>query len=93
MAHEAHFIKDPDAQLDYVIDWSNWLATGETITNSVWTVPAGLTGSSQSINGGVRTITWLSGGTVGTSYLVANIITTSQSRVDERSFVVVVEER
>ena len=86
------FLKDPDAVLDYTIDWALWLASGETISTSVWTIPSGLTGSSQSISG-TKTITWLSSGTAGNAYTVQNRITTSASRTDDRSFIVIVEER
>ena len=30
----APVLKDPDADLDWTIDWSGWLATGETIEES-----------------------------------------------------------
>jgi hypothetical protein len=92
MAQDTKFIKDPSAVLDYTIDWSLWLSNGETITTSVWTVPTGITGSTQSISGS-KTITWLSGGTAGNAYTISNRITTSAGRTDDRSFLVVVENR
>jgi hypothetical protein len=36
---------------------------------------------------------WLTGGTAGQSYVVANHITTSQGRQDQRTFTVYVEAR
>jgi hypothetical protein len=33
--------KDPDAVLDYVFDWSSWLAEGETITAAEVTAVSG----------------------------------------------------
>jgi hypothetical protein len=86
------FTKDPSAVLDFGFDWSSWLATGETIESAVWTVPAGLTKGSSSISGAV-TVIWLSGGDNGTNHRVTCRITTSQGRVDERSFVVTVNDR
>jgi len=86
------FIKDPDAVLDYAVDWSDWLETGETISSHDVTVEAGLTKDSDGESGGIVTI-WLSGGTVNTSYRVAVEITTSSVRTDERSFRVRVAER
>ena len=95
------FIKDPDALLDYGFNFGidadhpeklPWLATGETITDSVWTVPAGLTRGIDSASATI-TLIWLSGGTAGVSYLVSNKITTSAGRVDERSFLILVGER
>jgi hypothetical protein len=86
------FTKDPDAILDYQWDWSEWLATGETITTAVITVPTGLTLDSQDDT--TTTITaWLSGGTVGDGYQVTCEITTSASRTDDRSIYLICRER
>jgi hypothetical protein len=88
------FRKDPDATLDYGFDWEadDWLSSGETITDSVWTVQTGLTKDSES-NTETTTTVWLSGGTAGEVYTVANQITTSAGRIDERTFGIVVENR
>lgn len=87
------FRKDPDAVLDYALDWATqWLASGETITTSVWTVPTGITEDSDSFNDSVTKV-WLSGGTAGTTYTIANKITTSAGRTDERSFDILVGQR
>ncbi len=86
------FIKDPSAVLDYGFDWSDWLNTGETISSVVWTVPTGLTKDSQSNTSTIATV-WLSSGTAGQSYQVACKIVTSVSRTDERSMMIIVENR
>ncbi len=86
------FPKDSDALSDFSVDWSSWLATGETISTSEWTVPSGLTEGATTESSGVATV-WLSGGAVGTTYRVSNKISTSESRVDERSFFVRVTDR
>ena len=85
------FTKDPDAVLDYVWDWSSWLAGGETISTSVFTVTAGITVNSTSNTTTTATV-WLSGGTNGV-YTVANKITTSAGRTDERSLTIRVQNR
>ena len=36
------FTKDPNAVLDYTIDWARWLA-GDQIVTSEWIIPSGLT--------------------------------------------------
>jgi hypothetical protein len=78
--------KNPLAVLDYEIDWTAWLASGETIAAANVTVPAGITLSTPaSVNGGV-VVFWLSGGTSGQSYTVTGMITTSAGRTDVRSF-------
>lgn len=76
--------KDPDEVLDYALDWSNVLETGETISTSTWTVPSGITDSSASISGSTTRI-WLSSGTSGTVYSVTNKIVTSDGRTWERT--------
>jgi len=80
------FLKDPDAVLDYSVDWSDWL-DGDAITASQWIVPAGLTLDS-STNSTTATTAWLSGGAVRFRYTVTNRITTASGRVDDRSIVV-----
>lgn len=88
--------KDPGAILDYSIDWSGaaadggpWLAAGETISASTWTIaPAvpltGLLKASDTFTTTVATI-WLTGGVAETIYLVTNQIVTSLARTDRRS--------
>lgn len=88
----SEFIKDPDAVLDYSIDWSSWLADGETITASTWVVPDGITKDSDSFSD-TATVIWLSGGTAGTTYLIPNHITTSDGREDDRTLTFVGQDR
>ena len=85
------FTKDPEAVLDYSIDWSRWLA-GDQIATSSWTVPSGLEKVSDTQTG-TRTTIWLRGGAIGESYSVTNRITTSGGRTDDRSFQVKIEDR
>ena len=92
MATIQTFRKDPDSVLDYGIDWSTWLASGETISTSTWTVPAGITKDSDS-KGDTSTLMWLSGGTAGETYSLANKITTTDGRTCERSIRIIVEQR
>lgn len=85
------FSKDPDAKLDYTVDWTKWLA-GDTISKSEWIVPDGLNGEDDSNTSTTATI-WLSGGTAGHEYTVTNRITTAAGRVNDRSFkILVIEE-
>jgi hypothetical protein len=85
------YTKDPDAVLDYEIDWSAWLGE-DTITASTFTVATGLTEDSESNDTTAATV-WLSGGTVGTRYLVTNHITTAAGRQNDRSFYIYVKEQ
>lgn len=79
--------KDPDSILDYPMDWSDWLETGDSISTAVWTVPAGLTKTDEIVASPLATI-WLSGGstTPGTRYEVVCHITTAAGREDDRAF-------
>ena len=85
-------LKDPSAVLDYVFDWTGWLATGETITDHTITADTGITVDSSTKDAGKVTV-WLSGGTAGINYKVASKITTSAGRTDERAIWVKVVER
>jgi hypothetical protein len=85
-------LKDPSAVLDYVFDWTEWLATGETIDNYTITADTGITVDSSTEDTGKVTV-WLSGGTAGINYKVACKITTSAGRTDERTIWIKVVER
>jgi len=85
------FTKDPDATLDYQIDWSDWLDS-DTISTSTWTVPSGITKDSDTASTTATTI-WLSGGTAGESYELVNQIVTAAGRTDDRTITVIVKER
>lgn len=85
--------KDPEAELDWAFDWSNWLSASETIVGTpVITVESGLTKDSQS-NTATKATVWLSGGTLGTTYKVTCRITTNQGRTDERTIGIRVTDR
>lgn len=86
------FIKDPSAVLDYAFDWSDWLASGETISSVVVTVPTGITKDSNTNTTTVVTV-WLSGGTDETEYAVACKIVTSAGRTDERTITILCMQR
>jgi hypothetical protein len=86
------YVKDPQAVLDWVFDWSEWLAIGETITARTVTVETGLVKDSDSATTDTVTV-WLSGGTAGVSYQVACRITTSSARTDERTITIRVQQR
>jgi hypothetical protein len=85
------YAKDPDAVLDYEVDWAGpaaedgpWLQTGETISTSIWVVPTGIVQNSASSTTTTATI-WLSGGTAGTTYEVTNRVVTNQGRTNDHT--------
>jgi hypothetical protein len=85
------FSKDPDAVLDYVVDWTAWLTPiSDTISAVQWTVATGLTMTAQ-INSSKTATIWLSGGTVNKTYLVTCRITTTGGRREDQSFNIFIE--
>lgn len=92
MTNTTRMVKDPDAVLDYQVDWSSWLATGETISSSDWVVQTGITETSASNTTTTATI-WLSGGTAGVTYTVTNRIVTTANRTNDRSLYITVREQ
>jgi hypothetical protein len=86
------YLKDPSSVLDFRHEWAAWLASGETIASSTWTVtPTGLAIDSETETTTTATA-WLSGGTPGQIYRVVNRITTNQARTEERTIVIRVEQ-
>ena len=83
--------KDPDAVLDYAINWATWLDT-DTISTSTWTVESGLTKDSDTKTTTIATI-WVSGGTLATSYSGVNHIVTAAGREEDRTVMWDVKER
>lgn len=87
----ASYTKDPDAVLDYELDWSEWLDT-DTIASSSWTADTGITIDSDTNTTTTATV-WVSGGTVGERYEVTNHIVTTAGREDDRSIKIKCKEK
>lgn len=92
MADGPTYTMDSDAVLDFAWDWSQWLGNLETISSSTVTASPGITVNSTS-NTTDKVTVWLSGGTAGQPYTVANRITTNQGRTDERTITIRVTNR
>ena len=75
----------PGADLDYSVDWSAWLAAGETIAESTWEAQQGITLSRQAVIGGTVASVFAAGGVAKQSYVLTNTITTSAGRTDSRT--------
>jgi hypothetical protein len=86
------FTKDPNAVLDYAIDWSDWLEVDDEIESAEWIVPEGITKDKQEESTSAAVI-WLSGGTVGTKYNLTCRITTTEGRTDDRTICVKIKEK
>jgi hypothetical protein len=91
--------KDPEAQLVYTFDWSEWLPTGDTIASVSYSLqvrandPTPLVRESQGVSAGTKTYVEISGGGAGKIYTVTAEVTTSDGSVDRRSFRIKVENR
>lgn len=84
--------QDPQAHLQYGLDWSASLPDGDTIADSEWFVPEPLQKGADS-RSTTETYVYISGGEAGRNYLVTNRITTTPSaEVDERSIVFKIRE-
>jgi hypothetical protein len=86
------FDKDPNAVLDYTVDWEDWLVGSDTIATSTWSVPSGITKDSDTKSTTAATI-WLSGGAHGTNYALVNRIVTASGRTDDRTITVQVRSK
>lgn len=91
MAELTYFTKDPDAVLDYLLDWTAWLS-GDTIESHTVTADTGLTVESTSATDTAVTV-WLSGGTAGETYSFTCTIDTAAGRTDDRTSRLRVRER
>jgi hypothetical protein len=87
---EAVRLQDPAETLDHTLDWSDWLATGDTIQASTWAIsPTGPDISSTPDAFTTTTATvWLAGVAFGQLYTLANKVTTAAGRIGERSITV-----
>lgn len=86
------YYKDPDAIKDYGWDWGTNFLGSDTIAASSWFAGSGITIVTDS-NDTTTTTVWLSGGTLGATYLITNRITTAGGRIDDRSFHVKITEQ
>ena len=80
----------PTEVLDYQINWLPYLAVGETIVTSAWTIPSGLTDAGHS-NTTTTATQWLTGGVDGTAYIILNQITTTSARTVDYSFILKID--
>ncbi len=85
------FTHDPDAVLDYLFDWSDWLGA-DTIASHTVTAGTGLTVDSSTATTTAVTV-WLSGGSVGASYAVTCHIVTAAGREEDRTMTFTMEQR
>ena len=84
--------KDPNAVVDFPVDWSPWLED-DTIASSTWVdVDTGVTVTNSSFTATTTTV-WLSGGTAERKYKLTNRIVTAGGRTNDKTITVLVRER
>ena len=95
----AQFIKDPDALLDYKVDWREWLGNVQIISALAINDPvasaqvSGLRIASYTVSASTAVVTWLSAGVVDEGeYTVTVRIWTSAGRRNDECFTVTIEE-
>lgn len=90
--------KDPFAVLDYSLDFTNWMPSGETIsaiTVNVETISgdASPLATTTTTNTDTVVTAFLTGGTVGNIYNVEYQITTNNNKKDSRNLRIKIVER
>lgn len=91
--------KDPQAQLYYTFDWSEWLIGNDIISSVEYNIvsrvndPTPLIKVSQGIADDVKTYIELASGQITKTYTVNVKVTTATGLIDRRSFKVRVLER
>jgi hypothetical protein len=89
-------LKDPDAVLDYLIDWHAEYLGDDLLAESAWTVepdePGGITIVGGTFDAGSSTVK-AGGGIAGRIYRLVNEVVTASGRTDSRSIVLRVEKR
>jgi len=88
----AYIEKDPYAVLDYSLDWTNWMPSGDTITSITVSADAGITIDSTTNTDYIATAN-ISGGTAGNIYNIEFKIVTTNGLRDSRNFRIKVLER
>jgi len=90
--------KDPYAVLDYTLDWTNWMPTGDTISTITVTAET-ISGDSapltidSSTNNDYLATAYISGGTAGNIYNVEYKIDTTNGLKDSRNIRIKILER
>ena len=89
-------LKDPEAVLDYAIDWGAEYLAGDLLAQSEWSVSPDETGGvtiAGSDFDATRSTVKAAGGTAGKVYRLVNEVVLDSGRIDSRSIVLRVEKR
>ena len=87
------FQKQPAELIDYDVDYSEWLTTGDNVQSAdVSASPSGLVIESTFIND-LRIKIWISGGTDKVNYKITVTMTTAEGRIKQDEFKINVKDR
>lgn len=92
------FVKDPDALLDYKVDWGEWLGDDQIVSAIAFTDAlasgqvSGLRIANTTISASAAVVTWLSAGVDDVEYTVTVRIWTSAGRRNDECFQLAVEQ-
>lgn len=91
--------KDPQDVLDYGLKWKDWLKQYDGSTDSILSSAWSYTGPDEALTldgdylDDEVTGVWLSGGTVGKTYIVTCHVVTAGSREADRSMAIRIEQK
>jgi len=89
-------LKDPDAVLDYSVDWGAEYLSGDILATSEWSVipdePGGVSVAGSNFDDKVATVK-AAGGLAGRVYQLINHVVLASGLIDSRSIVLRVEKR
>ena len=87
------FAQDPDARLDYTIDWTDFLtANTDTAASIELITPEGITTDGSTLVEGSKHTFFISGGTAGRVYRITSRITTTDGRINDQSIIILIRE-
>jgi hypothetical protein len=89
-------LKDPEALLDYSVDWGADYLSGDVLTESSWTVSPAEAGGVSIVSSRfdlLQSTVQVGGGQPGRIYRLTNHVVTAEGREDSRSIMLRVEKR
>jgi hypothetical protein len=89
-------LKDPEAMLDYSVDWGAEYLSGDALAQSSWTVIPAETGGVSIVSDRFDLLVataQVAGGVAGRLYRLTNHVVTAEGREDSRSIMLRVEKR
>lgn len=85
--------KDPNETAWVTMDWTRRLTSGITISTSAWSIPSGVTSSTDVVvSGNLKTSILIAGGTAGQDYECVNTVTTSDGQTLQRTGILAVRD-